>query len=98
MLKVTRQLICSESFYPLSTDVSLLLFIVMPGLAITPVYFADTELARAIVVINTGLILVYLIILHIFIKFSYLIKDTLRCHVSQHSSLHINDYDKFTFN
>jgi hypothetical protein len=70
-------------FYPLSIGVSLLLFIVMVGLAVAPLSFANTELAKTMVLINIGLLPVYLIVRYIFIRLRYSIKGTLRCYVSQ---------------
>lgn len=70
-------------FYPLSIGVSLLLFAVMVGLAVAPLSFANTELARTMVLINIGLLPVYLIIRYILVRLRYSIKGTLRCYVSQ---------------
>jgi hypothetical protein len=45
--------------YPLSLGVSLSLLLLMVGMAVLPLNFPNTELARALVVINIGLLPVY---------------------------------------
>ncbi|MEZ8184805.1 hypothetical protein ACED29_03160 [Shewanella sp. 5S214] len=69
--------------YPLSLGVSLLLFIFMVGLSVLPLNFPDTELARALVLINIGLLPVYLIGRYWLVRRRYGISGTLRCYVSQ---------------
>jgi len=69
--------------YPLSLGVSLLLFIFMVGLSVLPLNFPNTELARALVLINMGLLPVYLIGRYWLVRRRYGISGTLRCYVSQ---------------
>lgn len=70
-------------WYPLSIGVSVLLLILMVGLAVLPLSFPNTELARVIVLINVGLLPVYLIGRYLLVRRRYGITDTLRCYVSQ---------------
>ena len=69
--------------YPLSLGVSLLLLILMVGLAVLPLSVPNTELARALVLINVGLLPVYLIGRYWLVRRRYGITGTLRCFVSQ---------------
>ncbi|GGQ24126.1 hypothetical protein [Shewanella litoralis] len=70
-------------WYPLSLGISLLLLILMVGLAVLPLNFPNTELARALVLINIGLLPVYLIGRYWLVRRRYGITGTLRCYVSQ---------------
>lgn len=69
--------------YPLPLGISLSLLILMVGLTVLPLNFPNTELARALVLINLGLLPVYLIGRYCLVRRHYGISGTLRCYVSQ---------------
>lgn len=69
--------------YPLPLGISLSLLIFMVGLTVLPLNFPNTELARVLVLINVGLLPIYLIGRYWLVRRHYGISGTLRCYVSQ---------------